>query len=250
MSLQVSALCRHPVKSLGEERVEQVTLTEGAPMPWDRVWAIAHGATEWNPANPKWEIPSNFLNQTHCPRMAQILVAFDETSGEMTLSHPDLGEIRLDPEAEQARLCDWIAPLAEGTTRSGPYRLCKAAGVAFTDFEDTHIAIASHASLRALEEMAGHPLELIRFRMNIWVEGGAPWEELDWVDREITIGGARLRVTARDQRCNATTASPVTGQRDVQIPALLRRRFGHMDFGVYAQVISGGLVRQGDPVHV
>ena len=182
------------------------------------------------------------------PRLAQLTAGFDEATGTLSLNHPDLGETRIRPDAEGAALCDWIAPLAEGTTRSGPFQICQAPGVAFTDFEDTHLSIASMSSLRALEEMAGQRLELVRFRMNIWLEGLAPWEELDWVGREISLGETRVKITARDKRCNATTASPLTGQRDAQVPALLQSRFGHMDFGVYGQVVSGGVLRVGDPV--
>ena len=42
--MRVSALWRHPIKGHGVEPVEGVTLTAGATMPWDRVWAIAHEA--------------------------------------------------------------------------------------------------------------------------------------------------------------------------------------------------------------
>ncbi len=51
-------------------------------------------------------------------------------------------------------------------------------------------------------------------------------------------------------RCNATTANPATGKRDVQVPALLKQRFGHVDFGIYAQVVRGGTVRRGDAARV
>ena len=82
--------------------------------------------------------------------------------------------------------------------------------------------------------------------MNIWLEGMDPWEEFDLVGREIEIGAVRLKVIERCTRCNATNASPESGKRDAQIPATLKQRYGHMDFGVYAQVVSGGEIRLGD----
>jgi len=151
---------------------------------------------------------------------------------------------------DQARVMDWIAPLTEGTPSTGPFQFCDVPGVTFTDFEETHISIATGNSLRALEHRIGQTLEHIRFRMNLWLEGPPAWSELDWVGKDVQIGAARLTIIGRDERCNATNANPATGLRDTQIPAMLRKDLGHMDFGVYAQVVQGGAVRPGDAAHL
>jgi uncharacterized protein YcbX len=249
MSWRLSEIYRHPVKSLGEEALDEVALSPGRPLPHDRAWAIGHARTGWAPGRSPWEVPGNWVDQTNCPRLAQIRVSFDEATGRLTLGHPDRPALVVRPgdPADDAALTDWVAPLAEGTVRAGPYHVCREAGVQFTDFPETHVSVASVSSRRALEEIAGSALEPIRFRMNLWLEGLEPWAELDLVGREIEVGAARLRIVRRDKRCAATTASPRTGERDVQVPALLRKTFGHMDFGVYAQVVAGGTVRRGDP---
>ncbi|MEM7505411.1 MAG: MOSC domain-containing protein [Pseudomonadota bacterium] len=248
MTPAVTAICRHPVKSLGEELVGAARLAPGQPLPWDRIWAVCHGQSTYD-ASGAWDIPRQFVNQTFVPQLAQISLRFDEDAGVLYLEHPDAEPLSVDPDREGEALCHWLLPLGQDA-RPGPYSMARISEGAFTDFEDTHISIASEASRRALGEIAGQPLERVRFRMNIWLDGFAPWEELDWVGREITIGDARLKITERDKRCNATTASPVTGARDVQVPAILRKRFGHMDFGVYAQVIEGGEVKTGDPARI
>lgn len=248
MSWSLAEIYRHPIKSLGEEALDEVALEAGAPLPFDRAWAISHGDTEWSPENPIWGRPGNFINQTHVPRLVQMTVRYDVAAGEVHLSHPDLGSLSVVPSnpAHHAELTAWVAPLTEGTTRKGPFAVCQAPGVAFTDFEDTHVSLATQNSLRALEQHAGQSLAHIRFRMNLWLEGPPAWSELDWVDREVEIGEVRLRIIDRDERCNATNASPSTGTRDTQIPALLYKTFGHRDFGVYAQVTRGGRIRKGD----
>ena len=248
MSWRLAEIYRHPVKSLGEEPLDEVRLEAGRSLPWDRAWAVGHSGTRWDPERPEWAIAGNFVNQTHVPRLAQITVSFDEATGRLTLSHPDRAELTVLPgtaEGDEA-LAEWVAPLTEGSPRSGPFRICHARGGAFTDFEDTHVSIGSIASRRALEEVAGQKLEPIRFRMNLWLDGQEPWEDLGLVGREIEIGEARLRVIKRDARCNATAANPATGERDVPVPALLRTTLGHIDFGIYAQVITGGTVCRGD----
>jgi len=251
MSAQIGRIYRHPVKSLGEEARDEVTLSAGCTMPWDRAWAVTHGASAFDPGAPEWVKPTNFVTQTFVPALSQIGAAYDEGSGQLTLTHPARPEITLAPGTPDgaAALTDWLLPLAEDV-RPGPYGLARLPGGAFTDDPDTHIAINSLASLRALEAAAGRPLAHIRFRGNFWLDGLDPWQEFEWVGQEISLGAARLEIIEPIVRCNATAANPETGQRDLPLPNLLEERYGHRDFGVYAQVIEGGPVRLGDPVTV
>lgn len=240
----LNQICRHPIKSLGEEVIERVRLTAGAHMPGDRVWAIAHGDSSYDAANPTWERSRNFVIQTLNPKLAQLTVALD--GDVVTLTHPDIGAITASPDRDGEALTAWLAPVVDDAV-SGPFAVAKAPSP-LTDFEDTHISIGSTASLHALEEMAGARLARIRFRMNLWLDGVDPWMEQLWIGQEIAIGAARLRIIEPCKRCNATNANPSTGVRDTDLPRLLHGRFRHMNFGVYAQVIEGGEIATGDEV--
>ena len=249
MSITLAHIFRHPVKSLGEEELDQADLKSGKPLPFDRRWAIAHGDAEHITG---WVPPKNFINQTHVPRLAQIGVAFTERKHMLSLSHPDRPDIDLQigsVDGDDA-LSEWIEPLCAGTMRLPPFMIYTVPDVAFTDFDDTHISIGSEASRRALSERAGVDLQHIRFRMNLWLDGLPPYAELEMIDQEIEVGEARLKIIKRDKRCNATAANPRTGMRDVDVPKLLHAEFGHMDFGVYAQVTRSGRIRAGDEVNM
>lgn len=247
MTAAVATICRHPVKSLGEETVDDVVLTQGKHMPWDRVWAVCHGSSQFDADKPEWVRARNFVTQTFVPNLAQIEVSVDENTGTLNLAHPDAEPIEVDPEQDPQALCDWLLPLAKDQ-RPGPYRVARLADAAFTDFPGTHLAINNLASLKALEQAAGMSLHRTRFRGNLWLDGLAPWEEFEWLGREIEVGGARLKITDRVKRCNATTANPASGLRDMDVPALLVEKWGHQDFGVYAEVIGSGTVQTGSPV--
>lgn len=88
----------------------------------------------------------------------------------------------------------------------------------------------------------------LRFRANIYLDGVEPWQELNWLDHEITVGSTRLGVFHRTRRCEATNVDPANGTRDMAIPSTLLRTWGHADFGVYAKVIAAGRIATGDPV--
>ena len=68
MTWSLAHIFRHPVKSLGEEALAEVYLEAGKPLPYDRRWAIAHGAAE---DVRGWAGSKNFVTQTHVPKMAQ-----------------------------------------------------------------------------------------------------------------------------------------------------------------------------------
>ena len=248
MAPRVVALYRHPVKSLGEEALPGVSLTPGAPMPWDRVWAVAHGASAWKPETGGWAARGNFVAQAHVPELARITTRWEPEARRLSLSHPERAEVTLDPDSGtgEAALTEWLAPLAR-QARPGPYRLARRMDGAMTDMPEAYVSVLSCASLSALEQAAGAgPLAHIRFRGNIWLDGLAPWEEFDLIGHEISLGGVRLRVAERIERCNATAASPESGARDVPVPAVLTQHWGHRDFGVYAEVIAGGELAPGD----
>ncbi len=101
-----------------------------------------------------------------------------------------------------------------------------------------------------LERVTGAAVDPLRFRANVYFEGAPAWAEFDWLGREIAIGAARLRVTARIDRCAATHVNPETAARDMNVVKALQRGFGHIDMGVYAEVISGGEIATGDGITI
>ena len=248
MTARVAEIWRHPIKSLGAERIAEVALSPGRTMPYDRAWALAHAKTRFDFDAPDWVACQSFLRCAIAPRFAAVSARMDETAGHLTLTHPKLDGLTIDPEdpADQARFIAWVAPLCP-ETGPGPLRLARVPGRGMTDTDFPSVSVKSLASLRALSQRMGVPLDRRRFRGNIWLDGLAPWEEFDWIGREMTIGAARLRVVERVTRCNATKANPATGVRDAETLGALEAHYGHKDFGIYCEVVAGGKVAEGDP---
>ena len=89
-------------------------------------------------------------------------------------------------------------------------------------------------------------IDPIRFRANVYFDGAAAWCEHNWIGAEIALGTARLRVVSPITRCAATQVNPATAARDLDIPAALNRYFGHINMGIYAEVLSAGEFATGD----
>lgn len=242
----VTTLFRHPLKSHGREELEAVALKAGDSMPFDRVWAVAHDASKAD--GSVWAPCANFSRVSKAPALMAITSAFDEASGQLTLHHPDRPDLTFDPDTEGAHFITWVMPLVP-QDRALPNRIVKLPGRGFTDSDFASVTLCNHASHRAVEQKLGQSLSIHRWRGNIWLECEAPWEEFDWMDKNVAIGDCVLTVLERTDRCLATTANPETGRRDAETLTALDH-WGHQDFSVRAKVKQGGMIRRGDKLVV
>lgn len=242
MTATVTALFRYPIKSVGSEAVEAVTLSEGQTMPWDRTWAILHAHSKTNGA--EWARCMNFLRVASSPALAAVRAVLNEDTETLTLTHPDCADLTVHPERAAKKLVEWLAPLvAEG--RAKPTGVARAPGRGMTDTASPSVSIANMASHRAVSQKVGHDLSLLRWRSNIWVDGLAPWEEFEWDGKTLQIGEVAFDIEAPIGRCQNVLASPKTGRRDLDVLGALDS-WGHQDFSMAGIVTKGGRIRLGD----
>lgn len=246
----LSAIHRHPVKALGAEILAGADLAAGLTLPGDRAWALAHEKSRFDFDAPAWTRCTTFLRGATFPSLMAVTVAAGP-DGALTFRHPEAGEIVADPAspAGEAALIAWVDRLIPAHAPR-PARLAPCPERGMTDNPNPWLSILSDASLAELSARAGVAPDRRRFRGNLWIEGAAPWAEFDLPGREIRLGGAVLRVRERIERCSATQADPETGRHDVDMLGLLEKGYGHKDFGVFAEVISGGPVAPGDKLEI
>ncbi len=248
---QITELYRHPIKAHGREALSSATLTVGKTFPWDRVWAVVHDASKVDRSNTDWARCVNFSRAAKALGLMAITAELDTDAGTVRLTHPDLGDVSGNPDKTEdaARLIAWAKPLMPADRAQSVF-ITKATDRGMTDSAFASISINSHAFLRDLSDRAGMDLSQHRWRGNIWLDGIEPWAEFDWIGRQLRIGDVQLAVRERITRCKATTANPETGIFEFDTLALLNTGYGHQDFGVFAEVITGGKIRTGDKVDI
>lgn len=253
-------IARFPVKGLSAQPLEQALLAPGQPIAGDRRFALAHGASGFDPANPRWEKKANFLTWVRNPRMAALHCAFDPGGTRITVADPepetsDSGIDNADlttPEGRAALERLVLRLLDERDTR-GRVQVVEAPGAWFSDVPQPYLSIQNAASMADLGQHLGPthdkaPVDWRRFRANLLVDGFAPWAERGWIGKRIRIGEAELQVDEMIGRCAATHVNPDTAEVDTDIVGTLRANYGGHHCGVYARVVNGGMIRLGDRV--
>lgn len=245
--MRIEAIYRYPVKGLTAEALEDVALAAGQTLPDDRRFALAQGDAPFDPAAPAWLPKRHFGCLMVNARLALVHSAFDARSGDLMLRMPGLPSLVASTRSAEGRdaIADALATYLAEEARGTP-RFLEVPGHSFSDVPAKVVSIIGLSSLHALEQASGMRLDPLRFRANVYVSGGSPWAEFDWIGQEIQLGQTKLRVMKRIVRCPATEVNPATGERDAKPPRWLRDHFGHTHLGVYAEVIEGGRIAVGD----
>jgi hypothetical protein len=251
----VRHIYRYPVKGLSPEPLERTALAPGQTVPADRLYAIENGPSGFDPAAPSYFPKQRFLMLMRNERLARLDTRLDTrrdlASHVLTIREGDREVARGDLRTADGRQAieAFFARFCTDELR-GPPKVLNAPGHSFSDVAKKVVSIINLASVAAVETLVGQPVDPLRFRANLYVAGWTPWSELDLLGRELAIGDVRLKVVKRIVRCAATNVDPVTAIRDLNIPESLLRALGHMDCGIYAEVIAGGEITAGDRIEI
>lgn len=246
--MHIASLYRYPVKGLSPEPVMEAALLAKQFFPGDRLFAIENGPSGFDPAEPVHQPKIKYLMLMRDEMLARLRTRYDDASGALVIGLDGQEVLRADTAT--AAGCDKISrffrEFMPEKLRGTPRLLQAREGYRFTDSRSGFVSIINLASVADLESRIGSAIDPLRFRGNVMVEGLPAWGENDLVGQILTASsGARLRVLKRIERCAATNVDPQSGARDMQIPKALMKAYGHVDCGIYCEVIDGGPLMKG-----
>lgn len=262
--MEVTALWRYPVKSLAPLVEQSLTVGPGGPV-GDRRWAVVDeegaritGRTERSLLHVRAEVLPDGLRlispdgpeievrepndgprvDVDFSRLPTAVYAGDEAAAFFSkvlgrpvrlVWQPDVSERTIKPD--NGGLDGEVLSLAD----AGP------------------LLLTSESSLARLQEWVGEEptLAMGRFRPNVVVDGGEPFEEDGW--GSVRIGDVDFRVQQTCDRCVFTTIDPVTLERGPEpIRTLSRHRKwdGKVWFGIWLVPAGTGSLAVRDQVHV
>jgi uncharacterized protein YcbX len=246
----VADIRRHPVKGFTPERLASAELRVGECFPCDRRFAVEDGPSGFDSAAPAHVSKMRFAVLAKIAEVARARTAYDEASGVLTAVADGMAPFAGDLARPAGRLAfeAWLGELL-GEAAEGPLRVLEGPGShRFMDSKRGHVSVVNLASVADLARRVGRPLDPLRFRANLYVEGWPPWIENGWTDRTLSLGAAEAVVIKPIVRCAATSVDPTTALRDVDLPAALFEHYGHVLCGIYLNVTRAGTVAQGDLV--
>jgi uncharacterized protein YcbX len=208
---RLSQLWRYPVKSLGGERLDSVTLT-GDGVPGDRV---VHVAGPRGPLTGRTRHGLLTVPASTGPDGVPLVDGHRWDSDEAAL-------IIASHAHEGARL------VADQT----PQR-----------FDILNLLVATDGAVARL----GHDVR--RLRPNIVLDGVAADLERELPGRALLIGDALIGVHSLRQRCIVTTIDPGTGEQDLTVLRRIRDEFGG-EIALNCWVVQPGRIQVGDSVGI
>lgn len=253
----LTRIARFPVKGLSAQPLEQAQLTPDQPIAGDRRFALAHGASAFDPAQPRWEKKANFLTWVRNPKIAALHCAFDPSGTRITVADPEpetsddgIDNADLTTPEGRAALARLVAFLLDEKETRGKVEVVEAPETWFSDVPQPFLSIQNTASIADLGKHLGPthgnaPVDWRRFRANLLIDGFPAWAERDWIGKRLRIGMAVLQVEEAIGRCVATHINPDTAEKNLPVLDILQQAYGNTDCGVYARVVEGGLVRLG-----
>jgi uncharacterized protein len=237
---------------LTPEKLAHADVAVGATLLADRRYAIENGPGRFDPAAPRHLPKITFLMLMRDERLASLRTHFDDVTETLTIQRDGKQVARgaLNTPIGRTMIEQFFAAYMKGELRGAP-KIVAAHGHSFSDVAAKCVHIVNLASVRDLERITGASIDPLRFRANLYIDGVEPWGEFKWLDKTLaTAGGVKLDFFARTQRCDAVNVDPATGKRDMGLPAVLSRSFGHTDVGIYAKVSAAGRLSEGDALTV
>lgn len=252
MSIRIAELYLFPVKSCAPIRVERFSCSEAGPY-YDREWMIVGPDRK-------------FLTQRELPTLALVQPEIDQAANGLRLRMASRAEAAFCSfSLEDKTLCEvevwsqltkaydmgdecalWLSAVLGREVRlvriSPENRKQTQEQERTIRFADSYpLHLCSLSSLADLNSRLASPIEILRFRPNIVIEGSDAWAEDKWAG--VKFRDQPLKIGKACARCITTNVNPLTGTRGTEplktLASFRRNARNKIEFGQYLHSQEG-----------
>jgi uncharacterized protein len=255
--ITVTALSVTPVKATRLRSVESISLRADGAVDNRRFYLV--------------DDRGRMVNSKMVGALQAVVANYEPSDGRLALTFPDgrvvegavsyAGTVETDffSTPREARLLDgpWSEAVSSFVGRSLRVVEPDGDGAGVDRGRNGAVTLISRASVERLASEADtSSVDARRFRMLVEIDGVAAHEEDKWAGHRVRIGEALIRFRGHVGRCSITSRDPDSGEVDLPTLDILREYRGDavttepLPFGIYGEVLDGGLVRVGDEVVV
>lgn len=266
--MKVTSLRTYPVKSLGGKSVDQAAV-EPQGLVGDRRWCLVDEDGEVVTArecHSLLRLTAEMLGEhclqvtdradgtslrVHTPQSAAAAPISISQLATATLADSEAGEWISDRVGHRLRLVWQSDPTSRAiATEDGGQP-----GDVVSLADAGPLLLTAESSLAQLNDWIDSqgkdwdPVEMLRFRPNVVIDGSTPFAEDGW--GRVRVGSVDFRTTELCNRCVMTTLDPVTldrGKEPIRTLAQHRRWDGATWFGIRLTPMGGGTIGVGDAV--
>ena len=242
-----------PIKSLSFQSAQTLIIKKDVGIEEDRIFAFSRGLNEVDARRIEKE-PSDrelihFLTLKNSPSLNKYDFKFENQSITIFKEDKEIASYSIHEKENISKKLQELEPDLPIPTYLLKNQLFPFYDTTNSSNVSNTISLINLNSVKDFSNKINKDIQLERFRGNIYVKNLDAFEERKWINKVISINNTQFKVLKNIPRCSATNLKINSSEKDINLPNMLRKIYGHIDMGIYLAPLENGQIKVGDNVN-
>ena len=242
-----------PIKSLSFQSAQTLIIKKDVGIAEDRIFAFSRGLNEVDARRIEKE-PSDrelihFLTLKNSPSLNKYDFKFENQSITIFKEDKEIASYSIHEKENISKKLQELEPDLPIPTYLLKNQLFPFYDTTNNSNVSNTISLINLNSVKDFSNKINKDIQFERFRGNIYVKNLDAFEERKWINKVISINNTQFKVLKNIPRCSATNLKINSSEKDINLPNMLRKIYGHIDMGIYLAPLENGQIKVGDNVN-
>lgn len=242
-----------PIKSLSFQSAQTLIIKKDIGIEEDRIFAFSRGLNEVDARRIEKE-PSDrelihFLTLKNSPSLNKYDFKFENQSITIFKEDKEIISYSIHEKENISKKLQELEPDLPIPTYLLKNQLFPFYDTTNSSNVSNTISLINLNSVKDFSNKINKDIQFERFRGNIYVKNLDAFEERKWINKVISINNTQFKVLKNIPRCSATNLKINSSEKDINLPNMLRKIYGHIDMGIYLAPLENGQIKVGDNVN-